>query len=105
MASIYAPDPRHPGGDCGWFKPGELRKELAEAAPALKLGEQSEVIETPEACYLMRVEDRRPEHIKPLNEVRAGIEQVLLSEEGDRIQKQWIERLKKKTFVLYFPNY
>jgi len=50
----------------------------------------------------MLVEDRRPEHIKPLNEVRDDIEKTLLAQESDRLQKQWIERLKKKTFYRYF---
>jgi parvulin-like peptidyl-prolyl isomerase len=68
----------------------------------LKPGEKSGVIETPEACYLMLVEDKRPEHIKPLNEVRDDIEKTLLAQEGNRLQKQWIDRLKKKTFVRYF---
>jgi peptidyl-prolyl cis-trans isomerase SurA len=105
LAAIYATDAkRYPGGDWGWWEAAKLRKELAEAEPALKTGDYSGVIETPEACFLMRVEDRRPEHIKPLSEVRGSIEQFLLTQESDRLQKQWVERLRKKTFVRYFPN-
>lgn len=103
MASEYSLDSkRSQGGDQGWFETSKLRKELAEAAPGLKPGEHSGVIETPEACYLMLVEDIRPEHIKPLSEVRDEIERTLLGLEHDRLQKQWIERLKKKTFVRTF---
>ena len=79
-----------------------MRKDLADVAFSLKPGEKSGVIETPEACYLMLVEDRRPAHIKPLNDVREDIEKTLLAQERDRLQNQWNERLKKKTFVRYF---
>jgi hypothetical protein len=50
----------------------------------------------------MMVEERRPEHVKPLSDVRDEIEKTLLAQESERLQKQWIERLKKKTFVRYF---
>jgi parvulin-like peptidyl-prolyl isomerase len=103
MASVYSQgSQRNQGGDWGWVEKSVLRRELADVAFGLKPGEKSDVIETPEACYLMLVEDRRPEHIKPLNEVRDDIEKTLLAQESDRLQKQWIERLKKKTFYRYF---
>jgi parvulin-like peptidyl-prolyl isomerase len=106
MASVYSVDTRrYPGGDWGWWEAGKLVKELAEQAAALKPGENSEVIETPDACYLMRVDDKRPEHVRPLKEVRDDIERTLLGQESDRLQKRWIERLKKKTFVRYFPTF
>ena len=62
----------------------------------------SEVIDAPEACYLMQLEDRKPAHIRSLSEVRQEIEDILLRAERQRLQDQWIERLKKKTFVRYF---
>jgi len=34
--------------------------------------------------------------------VRDQIEKDLLTQEQSRLEKQWIERLKKKTFVRYF---
>jgi parvulin-like peptidyl-prolyl isomerase len=79
-----------------------LRKELAEAAAALKPGDLSGVIETPEACYLMLVEGKRPAHIQSLSDTRGEIEGTLLRQERARLQDQWIARLKKKTFVRYF---
>lgn len=62
MARTYSQG-RNQGGDWGWIKPSVLRKELAEAAISLKSGESSGIIETPEAIYLMLVEDKRPAHI------------------------------------------
>jgi peptidyl-prolyl cis-trans isomerase SurA len=103
MASVYSQDSkRNQGGDWDWVERSVLKKELAEAAFTLNPGQKSDVIDLPEACYLLLLEDRRPAHIKPLSDVRDDIEKILLSQERDRLQKQWIERLKKKTFVRYF---
>ena len=75
---------------------------MAEAAFALKAGQRSGVIETDEACYLMLVEDKRPERFKPLTEMREQIERDLRAQEQTRLQTLWVERLKKKTFVRRF---
>ena len=103
MASIHsAGSQSKQGGDWGWVERKVLRKELADIAFQLNAGQRSGVIETPDACYLMLVEDRRPEHIKSLGEVREEIEKNLLVQERARLQKQWIDRLTKKSFVRYF---
>ena len=103
MASVYSQgSQRSQGGDWGWVEKPVLRQELAAVAFSLKPGELSGVIDIPGACYLMLVEERRPEHIKPLSDVRDEIEKTLLGEQRARLQKQWIDRLKKKTFVRYF---
>jgi parvulin-like peptidyl-prolyl isomerase len=103
MASVYSQDSlRSQGGDRGWIERSVLRKELADPAFALPAGRVSDVIETPNACYLLLVEQKRPAHVKELNEVRNEIEQSLRAQEQARLEKQWIARLKAKTFILYF---
>lgn len=106
MAMLYSQDAQqHQGGDRGWVERPVLRKELADAAFALKRGQTSDVIDLPEACYLLYVEDVRAAHVKPLSEVRDSIEKTLRIQEQDRLQKQWIESLKNKTFIRLFPTY
>jgi parvulin-like peptidyl-prolyl isomerase len=103
IATIYSQDSFHnQGGDRGWVEKGGLRKELAEVAFSLKPGERSGVIETSDFCYLLLVEDVRSTHFKPLSEVRQQIETDLQLNERSRVEKLWIERLKKKTFVSTF---
>lgn len=103
MASVYSQgSQRAQGGDWGWVDKTVLRKDLAEKAFALKPGERSGVIETPEACYLMLVEDAKAAHVRPLAEVRNEIEKSLVLEQRDRLEKQWLAKLRKKTFVRYF---
>jgi parvulin-like peptidyl-prolyl isomerase len=85
-----------------WYDRSALRRELAEAAFALKAGQCSEVIETGSECYLLMVDEVSTAHYKNLGEVRGEIERRLLTEERNRIEKQWMDKLKKKTFVQYF---
>ncbi len=56
----------------------------------------------PVEFYIMQVEDKRPARFKPLTEVREQIEKDLRTQEQSRLEKQWIDKLKKKTFVREF---
>jgi parvulin-like peptidyl-prolyl isomerase len=103
MASLYSQgSQRSQGGDWGWVQRSVLRKELADVAFKLEPGKISDVIEMPEACYLMLVEQKRSTHIRPLNEVRDDIETTLRAQEQKQLEQQWIDSLKKKTFIRYF---
>ena len=103
MAAIYSTgSQRNQGGDWGWVQRSVLRQELAEIAFTLKAGQRSGVIETPDSCYLMLVEETRPAQIKHLADVRDEIEKTIQAQERAKAQKEWIDRLKKKTFVRYF---
>ncbi len=103
MASVYSQgSQRKQGGDWDWVERSVLRKELADVAFALKAGQVSDVIDTPGACYLMLVEQTRPAHVRPLSDIRDDIEKTLRTQEQARVQKQWIDALKKKTFIRYF---
>ena len=103
MASVYSQDSqRSQGGDRGWVERSVLRKELADAAFALKPGQVSDVIDLPEACYLLQVEQARPAHVKPLNEVRDDVELTLRTQMQKQLEQQWIAKLKQKTFIRLF---
>jgi parvulin-like peptidyl-prolyl isomerase len=103
MAAVYTSgSKRSEGGERGWVERSFFKSELAQVAFSLKAGQHSGVIELPEACYILLVEDVRPSHIKSLAESRAEIERTLKTRERDRLHKQWIERLRIKSFVQYY---
>ena len=103
MAAVYSQgSQQRQGGDWGWVERSVLRKELAEAAFKLGNGQVSDPIETSDTIYLMLVEDKRTTHAKPLGEVREEIEKSLRTQQQAQLQKQWIDGLKKKTFIRYF---
>jgi len=93
---------RAKGGDWGWIEKDTLRPELAAIAFKLQPGEMSEVVTTPQYCYLMLVEAIKPEQIRPLSEVREQIEQLLTAQERTAQQEKYIKRLEAKAFVRYY---
>lgn len=100
MASLYSQVKQQGAPD--WMEKTALRPELADAAFKLKAGENSSVIDTPEAFYILKIEDKRDAHVKPLTEVRDSIEKILQGNEQTRLRQAWIDRLKKKTFMRSF---
>jgi parvulin-like peptidyl-prolyl isomerase len=103
MAAVYSQgSQQHEGGDWGWVQRSVLNKELADAAFALKPGQLSDPVSTSDSVYLMQVEQVRPAHVKPLGEIRGEIEKTLRVQEQARLEKLWIDGLKKKTFIRYF---
>jgi parvulin-like peptidyl-prolyl isomerase len=104
MASVYSQgSQKKDAGEWGWIERSSLRPELAQAALPLQAGQISDVIDTPDTCYVMLVEDKRVAHVKTLNEVRDSIESTLRAQEEARLERQWIDSLKKKTFIRIFP--
>ena len=103
LATTYSDgSQRRQRGDWGWVDRSVLREDLAQVAFSLKPGEISEVIETDESCYIMRVEEVKDAHFKPLREVQNDIERTLQAQDRTERQEEWIERLKGKTFIRYF---
>jgi parvulin-like peptidyl-prolyl isomerase len=103
MASVYSEgSQKRDGGDLGWVNKSVLRKEFADAIASLKPGQRSGVIEVTDACFLLLVEEVKAAQLRPLTEVRDDIEKTLLNQERARLQKKYVERLKKKSFVRYF---
>ena len=103
LAVLYSQDAqRSAGGERDWIDRTTLNKDLTDAAFSLKPGETSGVIALPGACYLLNVMEAHTAHVKPLSEVRDSIEKELRAAEQTRLQKQWIDSLKRKTFIAYF---
>jgi peptidyl-prolyl cis-trans isomerase SurA len=102
LASLYSQDPVQKGND--WMETSVLRKELADAVSSLTPGETSGIIETPDECYLLQLEDRRGTHVKPLNDVRNDIEKTLRTQMQKDEQQRWLDSLKKKAFIRYFAG-
>jgi peptidyl-prolyl cis-trans isomerase SurA len=103
MAGVYSQgSQQHQGGDWGWVERSVLRKELSDVAFKLEPGQVSGAIDTPDTVYVMLVEDKKAAHAKALDIVRSDIEKTLRVQQQEELSKQWIDGLRKKTFVVYF---
>jgi len=101
MAAIYSQGSQsHQAGE--WIEPSKLRPELAAAATSLQSGQTSDVIDTADTVYIVLIEDKLAAHVKPLADVRNDVEKTLRVERQAQLQKQWIDGLKKNTFIRYF---
>lgn len=102
LASVYSQDSfAAAGGDRGWLQKTQMRADLAEVAFSLEPGEHR-LIETPGGIEIIQVEDKKVSYLQTLSEVRDQIEAALKAEESKRRKQQWIDQLKKKSFVRYF---
>jgi len=90
------------GGDWGWVQPNDLRDELKSAIAILQTNQVSEIIYTAEGYYLLQMEDHKERLTKSLKDVQLEIETALKEKEGDRLYKEWMERLRNKHSVLYY---
>jgi peptidyl-prolyl cis-trans isomerase SurA len=101
MAEVYSQGTQQKDGD--WYERSALRKELATTAFTLKSGQVSDAVDTPDSDYIMQVEKIRPAYVRPLGDVRDDIEKTLRAQEEARLEKQWIDQLKKKSFIRIIP--
>ena len=79
-----------------------LKKEVLLEERTFDSASASTNLPAPSEFFLLLVEDRRPPRFKTLKEVRDQIERDLETQERARLEKQWIDKLKKKTFVRVF---
>jgi hypothetical protein len=79
-----------------------LKKEVLSEERRFENAAASTNLPPPIEYFLIMVEDKRPERFKTLLEVREQIEKDLLAQERNRLEKQWVDKLRKKTFVRVF---
>ena len=92
------------GGDWGWRNPDELRPEIAEAIKNTPTGEVSEIIVAGSKLYVYLIEKRKSESTVPFAEARKELERELRDRELERLNEEWLSRLRKKHFNKVFPD-
>lgn len=61
------------GGDLGWFGRGRMVKEFEDAVFALQVGQVSGPVKSQFGYHIIKLEDRRPAGLQPLEEVRERV--------------------------------
>jgi peptidyl-prolyl cis-trans isomerase SurA len=93
---------RSKGGDWGWMKRSDFKKEFSDPAFELKKGEISKAILLPEGAFVLFAEDRKFAGIQPIDEVRDQIERMLVQQMGRNSQERWLERLRRNGYVKHY---
>jgi peptidyl-prolyl cis-trans isomerase SurA len=103
LARKYSQDSRKgKGGDWGWQRRSDLRKEFSDVIFALKKGEHSEPLIMPEGAFILFVEDRKYAGVQPLDEVRPEIEHTLVQQGSRQATERWLERLRRNAYIKHF---
>ena len=103
LAKEFSQDSRRAkGGDWGWVKRSDFRKEFTDIVFTMKKDECSQPVMLPEGCFLLYVEDRKYAGIQQLDDVRDQIERILVQQMGQASQERWLERLRRNGYVKHF---
>ncbi len=91
------------GGDLQFKSQEELTKafskELADGVFALKVGDTSNVIETPQGFYVVKVTGQQEELNRTLDQVKPQIASKLYREKKTKEFDEWLKRLKDEAKV------
>ena len=101
LAKQYSDDPSAAteGGDLGAFKKGDLLPEIEETVAKMEPGGISDLVITPAGLHIIKLEERYPGTVKPLDEVKAQIEEMLYKKKSDERFTQWLAELRKSAAV------
>ncbi len=88
------------GGDLGYFKKGQMVPAFEEAAFALKKGEiTTKPVKTQFGYHIIYLEDKKPEHIAPFEEVKDKIIAKMRQEQFSKAIKDAIDSAKSKAKI------
>ena len=105
LAAAYNVDPsREDGGNIGTIRRGQLAAPFApleEAAFSLKKkGEVSEVVKTPFGYHLVRLDDRKGNFLKPLEQVKLKIRLFLQTKKRQDAYLQYVKEAKSRAKIV-----
>jgi peptidyl-prolyl cis-trans isomerase SurA len=108
LAKKYSDYNRAGGGlfqeNGGWVERDGLKRELAVVAFQLRPGQASGLMtllnaQGASAYYILMVEEVRKATVTPLTSIREAIESTLVAAESEKVQREWIDRLKRDAYI------
>ncbi|MBB6692947.1 peptidylprolyl isomerase [Cohnella xylanilytica] len=96
------PGSKDSGGDLGFFPKGRMNEQFETAAFALKKGEMSGVVESPNGFHIIKVTDRKEAVVPTYEEVKQEVKNKYLDEKVNEGASAWIADAKKE---LGYKNY
>jgi peptidyl-prolyl cis-trans isomerase SurA len=87
------------GGDLGFIRRGQALPEFEEVIFAMKEGDISEVIRTPNGLHIVKVDMFTIGSERPFPEIKTEIERRLLQEKIEKRFQDWTNELKDRAFI------
>jgi parvulin-like peptidyl-prolyl isomerase len=83
----------------GTFGKGELVEPFRSAVAGLATGQVSEVVDTPQALHILRVDENNPGRIPPFEEVKERLSDLILEQKRQEALAGWAEKLKNEAHI------
>jgi peptidyl-prolyl cis-trans isomerase SurA len=101
LAKKYSDDPQAAdnGGELGSFKKGDMLPEIESAVIGMRAGEISGIVNTPAGFHIIKLEERKPGEVKPFNEVKGSVEELLFKKKSEERFKQWVAELRNAAAI------
>ena len=93
-ARMSEDDYRIKGGDIGYIHRGRIYPELEEAAFKLKLGEVSGLLKSQGMWFIIKVEDKEPEHQVKFEDIKSKLKKDLEDKRAAELLEKWIVDLR-----------
>jgi len=77
-------------GDMGYFERDDYAPEITQVAFGLQTGEMSDIFEAPDGYCILKVEDRRPAGVEPIEQVQDEITARLKQDRQAQMRKEWL---------------
>jgi len=100
IAYKMSEDPyRVKGGDLGYMHKGMMIPEIEEAASKLKVGEVSDIVKVENAWFIIKLEDKKPEHMLSFEEIKGELKKELEKNRIQELKEAWITDLRAKAKI------
>jgi peptidyl-prolyl cis-trans isomerase C len=100
MARAKSVDPTaQRGGDIGYFPKGQLMPEFENACAELDIGETSGVVKTALGYHIIRLTDRKPPKLRPIEDVSEDIKARLHNIKRQELFGKLLKRLRSETEI------
>ncbi len=93
------------GGDIGFFRRGQLAKQIEEVAFRLNKGETSDLIRTKYGWLIIKVELKHEGGIPQLSAVESKVREVLFMQGVQPEMRKFLARLRKQAYITVKPGY
>ncbi len=98
-AKFSEDDYRIKGGDIGYIHRGRVLEEVERVAFTLKAGERSDLIEAGGSWYVIKVEDRKPEHQLSFEDARDKLRTDLEGKRANELSEKWMSELRARARI------
>ena len=87
------------GGSLGWFPAGEMVEEFEAIVFPMQPGQVSEPFRSVFGWHIATVHDKKPEGVRPLDDVKDQIEAALSREKQEKALEDYVDALRAKADV------